>query len=126
MSAQLYRVVFCGETRRDCGMADIRRNLARLLRVEAAAVYRLFTGEPVILRRGLDAAEARRFATAMARAGAIVRLEPIPVGPANSGILVERRGVERRQQLERRRRPRHNSFFSDRRHGLDRRSAETD
>lgn len=127
MSARLYRVIFCGETQRDCGMADIRRNLARLLRMEVAAVYRLFTGQPVVLRRGVDAAEARRFATAMVRAGAIVRMEPMPVGkPANAGNVVERRQAERRQQVERRRRPRHSSFFSDRRHLTGRRATDQD
>lgn len=78
MSSQLYCIVFCGEIQPNRGMADVRRNLARLLRLEAAAVYRLFCGHPVALKRGVDASEARRFATAMVRAGAIVRMEPMP------------------------------------------------
>lgn len=127
MSARLYRVIFCGETRPDCGMADIRRNLARLLRVRVAAVYRLFTGQPVVLRRGLDAAEARRFATAMVRAGAIVRMEAMPVDvPLDAGGLVERRMGERRQHSDRRHRPRHSSLFSDRRHSKGRRATDHD
>ncbi len=126
MSSRLYCIVFCGEIQPDRGAADVRRNLARLLRLEAAAVYRLFTGHPVALRRGVGASEARRFATAMVRAGAVVRMEPMPAGPANAGILVERRRIARRQQDERRRRPRHSCFFSDRRHIKGRRADDHD
>lgn len=126
MSSQLYSIVFCGEIQPNWGMADVRRNLTRLLRIEAAAVYRLFSGHPVALKRGVDASEARRFATAMVRAGAIVRMEPVPAKPANAGILIERRVGERRQQGERRRRPRHCSFFSDRRHIKGRRVDDFD
>ncbi len=126
MALQLYCIVFCGEIQPDWGVADVRRNLTRLLRLEAAAVYRLFSGHPVALKRGVDVSEARRFATAMVRAGAIVRLEPMPARPVNAGVLVERRKAERRQQVERRRRPRHCSFFSDRRHIKGRRADDLD
>lgn len=107
-------------------MADVRRNLSRLLRLETAAIYRLFCGHPVALKRGVDASEARRFATAMVRAGAIVRMQPMPARPANTGIMVERRVAERRQRTERRRRPRHGSFFLDRRHIEGRRADDFD
>lgn len=127
MSARLYRVIFCGETRPDWGVADIRRNLARVLRVRVIAVYRLFTGQPVELRRGLSAADARRFVTAMVRAGAVVRMELMPVGEtANAGNRVERRRADRRQQAERRHRLRHSSFFYDRRHSAGRRATDLD
>lgn len=126
MSSQLYCIVFCGEIQPDRGLADVRRNLSRLLRLEAAAVYRLFSGQPVALKRGVDASEARHFATAMVRAGAIVRMEPMPAKPANAGIPVERRMAERREQADRRRRPRHGSFFLDRRHIEGRRADDFD
>lgn len=126
VASQLYSIVFRGEIQPDWGMADVRRNLSRLLRMEAAAVYRLFSGHPVALKRGVDASEARRFATAMVRAGAIVRMEPVPAKPGNAGIPVERRQAERRAEAERRRRPRHSCFFSDRRHIGNRRADDLD
>ena len=117
MSSQLYRVVFNGEINRGNTLAQVKRDLAALFQADAEVIEQLFTGRPIVLKQGLDAETAIQYVSAMSRAGAVSRMEPMPAGaPKKSAGFIERRQAERRQrQTIRRQRLRHESMTPDRR-----------
>lgn len=126
MSSQFYRVVFNGEINRGNTLAHVKRDLAALFQADAEIVEQLFTGRPIVLKQGLDAETAIQYVSAMSRAGAVSRMEPMPAGASKSSAgFIERRQAARRQhQTVRRQRMRHESMTPDRRAHKDRRAPE--
>ncbi len=126
MSSQLYRIVFSGEVARGYAVANVKHALARLFRVDAATIARLFTGRPVVLRQGVDAEEAIDFMSTLSQVGAVSRMEPLPPGASKSNrvTFLERRGLQRRIRGERRKRPRHDAYVPDRRARKTRRAVD--
>ena len=80
MSSQLYRVVFNGEINRGNTIAQVKRDLAALFQADAEIIEQLFTGRPIVLKQGLDAETAIQYVSAISRAGAVSRMEPMPAG----------------------------------------------
>ena len=126
MSPQLYRVVFNGEINRGNTLAHVKRDLAALFQADAEIIEQLFTGRPIVLKQGLDAETAIQYVSAISRAGAVSRMEPMPAGASKKSTgFVERRQAERRQrQAVRRQRLRHESMTPDRRGHKGRRTPE--
>ncbi len=126
MSSQLYRIVFSGEVARGYADANVKHALAKLFRVDAATIARLFTGRPVVLRQGVDAEEAIHFISTLSQAGAVSRMEPLPsdAPKSNRVTFLDRRGLQRRSQRDRRKRPRHDAYVPDRRARKSRRTAD--
>jgi uncharacterized Tic20 family protein len=71
-----YNLVFQGETAPGADLAQVKQNLAQLLKVDGARVEGLFSGRPVVLKRDLDHPSALRYQEALQRTGARCRLEP--------------------------------------------------
>ena len=116
MSSQLYRVVFDGEINRGSTLAQVKRDLAALFQADAEVIDQFFTGRSIVLKQGLDAETAIQYVSAMSRAGAVSRMEPMPAGASKkSAGLVERNRTARRRSAERRQRLRHESMTPDRR-----------
>lgn len=87
--SSLYNVVFSGETVAGADPAAVKSNVGRLFRVEGPTLDRLFSGQSVILKKGIDQATAMKIRAAMKQAGAIARLvdlaapeAPPPSAPA--------------------------------------------
>lgn len=86
---QDYGVVFAGQLREGVRPEEARANLARLLRIEdPARLDRLFSGKPVVIKKGLDADQARRYEAALRQAGVVCELRraapaasPAPAAP---------------------------------------------
>lgn len=72
--AATFDVVFSGKLQAGVEAATVRENLARLFKTEPARLAHLFTGEPVPIKRGVDAATALQYQAALAKAGALVEL----------------------------------------------------
>jgi hypothetical protein len=72
----LFDLVFTGELIEGCDPAQVRRDLERLFKADAAAISRLFTGKPVIIRKAVDRQTAMRYRAALQQAGALCRIQP--------------------------------------------------
>lgn len=69
-----FDVVFRGDICAGETLAVVRQRLGELFRLDPARLDQLFSGRPVVLRRGLDSVAAERFRTLLEEAGALVQL----------------------------------------------------
>ena len=87
MTDSSYEVVFTGRIAAGADIARVKANLAMLFKIELARVDALFTGKPVVIKKRLDEATARKYQAAMQKAGAVAevvggQVEPVrPVTP---------------------------------------------
>lgn len=90
---QQYGVVFTGQLCEGTRPEEARANLARLLRIEdTARLDRLFSGKPVVIKKGLDLEQARRYEAALRKAGVQcdLRRQAAPVAaPTAEAIAAE-------------------------------------
>lgn len=77
-----YQVVFRGELVGDRPEETVRQQLAALFKMPAGKVEALFSGKPVVVKRNLDEATARKFEAAFRKAGAVCELRG-PQGAAS-------------------------------------------
>ena len=86
--AEQYKLVFSGRIAEGMAAADVVVGLARLLKTEPAKIAPMFSGQTVVLRKGLDEATAQQYLAALAKVGALaervpmVDVVPPPVRPA--------------------------------------------
>lgn len=86
---QRYRLLFDGTVSLTADPAETRANLARLLRCGPDQLERLFSGQPVRLKQGLDHNSALRLKEAFDRTGAICTMEaeqPEPAVPSPAPV----------------------------------------
>lgn len=81
-----FNVVFRGELTGDQSLDTVKRNLAALFKMPAQRVDALFSGRPVVVKRGVDEDTARRFEGAFRKVGAVCELQPVggPSGPSDA------------------------------------------
>ncbi|MGY0218335.1 DUF805 domain-containing protein [Endozoicomonadaceae bacterium StTr2] len=77
MEAKNYRIVFKGQLQPDHKQETVRHNFARLFKISEAQLNQMFSGKPVILKKGLSRNEARHYEQAIARAGAHCLVMPV-------------------------------------------------
>lgn len=82
MADTSYDIIFTGRLVAGADPAAVRANLARLFKVDASRVEALFAGGRTVVKRGLDAAGARTYQAALARAGTVA--EVLAVEPAGT------------------------------------------
>lgn len=71
-----YQIVFSGQTAAGAVREQVQAGLARLFRADAARIATLFSGRRIAIKGNLDAAEAEKYRTALARVGALVEVLP--------------------------------------------------
>ena len=79
-----HSIVFSGKIRDGATQEETRRNLAEMFKISDPAILeRVFSGKPVILKKGLDESEARKQEMILYMAGAVceVRVAPPPAPP---------------------------------------------
>ncbi len=79
-----HSIVFSGKIRDGATQEETRRNLAEMFKIgDSAILERVFSGKPVILKKGLDENEARKQEMILYMAGAVceVRVAPPPAPP---------------------------------------------
>ena len=78
-----YDILFAGELAPGAEPAQVRARLQGLFRLTDDAAARLFSGQPLALKRGLDRAQAERLREVFLAAGAVARLveQPAPASP---------------------------------------------
>lgn len=72
MSEERFDLIFSGELVAGFELAQVKKNVQALFRIDDAKVNLLFAGKPVPLRKGLDADAANKYRVAMKKAGARV------------------------------------------------------
>lgn len=86
VAACLLDVVFVGEVAPGEQPEDVRARLGEMFHLEDGRLAALFSGQPMVVKRGVDEATAERLVEAFARAGAVARIqeshqEPVPATP---------------------------------------------
>ena len=86
-----FNVIFRGELQPGKDIAGVKKRLRTLLKTDAEAVERLFSGGAIAVRKNVDAATARKFAKVFSTAGAVCHLEPLdaPEGAAQENFTEE-------------------------------------
>lgn len=84
-----YQVVFEGHLRDGCDPADVRKAVARAMKLSEQRAQRLFSGRRVVIARDLDRARAFRLVARFAALGAVIHVEPN--APVASGSSVRSR-----------------------------------
>lgn len=96
MTSGLFKVIFRGELADGHSPDHVRARLAERFRMPEDRIDALFSGRPVVVKRGVDEAAARRLAQAFLEAGAVCEVDrtadegaaaatperPEPSGPA--------------------------------------------
>ncbi|MBK6660557.1 MAG: hypothetical protein IPG43_21550 [Proteobacteria bacterium] len=78
MAEQLFAIVFKGRLRAGADGAEVRANFAKLFNIDAARVEQMFSGQAVIIKKGLDLLAADKYKAALAKAGAEVDVIDMP------------------------------------------------
>lgn len=90
--AELFNVVFAGELVGRADPAAVRANVGKLFGASEAVLDKLFSGQPVALKKGVDRAAAMQLRARMKQAGAETRLvqvdaQGLPVAAAGAAPL---------------------------------------
>lgn len=83
MSDETFNVVFSGELVAGSDPQKVRENLAKLFKMDLAKVEGLFSGKPVVIKKGADQATAMKFRALMRQAGAQCALVSLSGGAAS-------------------------------------------
>ncbi len=79
----LYAIVFSGKVAEGCSEDEVKAKLAESFGMPHEKVGRIFTGRPVVVKRGLNREGAERFQRLFSAAGAIAEIRPeAPAEPA--------------------------------------------
>ncbi len=74
-----YEIAFSGQLAPGARLEQVEANLTRLFQADAQRIAVLFSGRRVVIKQDLDHASVEKYRQAMARAGAIVEVRPMPV-----------------------------------------------
>ena len=74
-----YEIAFSGELAPGATLEQVEANLARLFQADAQRIALLFSGRRIVIKQGLDHESVEKYRQAMARAGAIAEVRPMPV-----------------------------------------------
>jgi hypothetical protein len=74
MDTKNYHVIFEGRITGEKDLADVKRQLAALFKMNAVQVESLFNGKPVVIKRDVDAQTAQKYAAAFKKAGAVCKI----------------------------------------------------
>ncbi len=78
MAEQLFAIVFRGRLQTGADPAEVRANFVKLFNIDAARVEQMFSGQAVIIKKGLDLLTADKYKAALAKAGAVVEAVDLP------------------------------------------------
>lgn len=74
MAGQHFEVIFRGVLQAGSDPAQVRGNIAKLFKTEPSKVEHLFSGQAVVIKKGIDQETARQYQAALAKAGALVEI----------------------------------------------------
>jgi hypothetical protein len=122
MALELYQIVFSGEVAGGWDVNTVKNNLSRLFKADPKVIDTLFIGHPAVIKQGLDRDTATKYVAALASAGGVGHMQPVPAAETSTAPqTTERRRDERRRTPSRRQQERLHSIQPDRRVNPDRR-----
>lgn len=74
MDNTFYKLIFQGKIQPGFKEKEVRKNLQSLLKVDQSKMRRLFSGNPIVLRKNLPETTIRHYEKALAKAGAQCRI----------------------------------------------------
>lgn len=74
MKPEFFQIVFDGQLIAGADAAQVRRNFAALFKTDLSKVEALFSGNRLVLKRGLDEQTALKYQRALREAGAVVEV----------------------------------------------------
>jgi uncharacterized RDD family membrane protein YckC len=74
--SQLYTIVFSGKVAEGCSEDEVKAKLAESFGMPLDKVGRIFSGQPVVIKRGLNREEAEKYQQMFSDAGAISAIRP--------------------------------------------------
>lgn len=74
MDTKNYQVIFEGQITGEKDLADVKRQLAALFKMNNTQVESLFNGKPVVIKRDVDTQTAQKYAAAFKKAGAVCKI----------------------------------------------------
>ena len=77
MSDARFHIVFSGKLVGGADLATVKSNLGRLFKMDGARVEKLFSGQPVVIKKDADQATAMKFRALMKQAGAECEIRPV-------------------------------------------------
>jgi hypothetical protein len=89
MSNENFEVIFAGQIVAGAQAEEVKARVAAIFKTDVAKIAHLFTGSPVVIKKGIDQQMALKYQAAMQAAGAICELRDIsqaatPVAPATA------------------------------------------
>jgi len=84
MAELRYQVVFRGKTVPDTPIEDVKANLANLFKTNEVRINRLFSGQAVVLKKGLRQEDGERYRVLLERAGAVCEVVPLTAAQPSS------------------------------------------
>jgi hypothetical protein len=92
MAEVRYQVIFRGKTVPDTPIEDVKVNLANLFKTNDVRINRLFSGQVVVLKKGLGQEDGERYRVLLERAGALCEVVPLtaaqPSPPSEAAPVV--------------------------------------
>lgn len=80
LSKETYSIVFSGEIRDNYDVERVKKDIAALYKISLERCEKLFTGQPIELKRNIDYAAANKYQKAFERTGAICYIkQTVPV-----------------------------------------------
>jgi len=79
MTDPQYQVVFRGRIVPDTSIEEVKANLAKLFKTDAARIERLFSGKAMVLKKGLSREDGERYCALLKQAGALCDVVPLSV-----------------------------------------------
>ena len=78
MEEILYSAIFRGKITEGQDIEKVKKNLAELFKVNSEKIERLFSGNPVTIKKNMDHTTAMKYKAAMEKAGALCSIVPSP------------------------------------------------
>ncbi len=88
-----YQIVFRGEVTGELPEHAVKQNLAAMFKMPESRIEGLFSGKPVVVKKGVDEATARKFEAAFRKAGAICELQDLAGADPSAGASPSPQGA---------------------------------
>jgi hypothetical protein len=101
VSDQQFAVVFKGKIADGADPAQVRANLAKLFKADAARIEAMFSGKTVVVKKGIDEDTAKQYKAVLAKAGAVAAVvnaaakSPAVTAPAQAEAPAEPANADR-------------------------------
>jgi len=120
MESQAYAVIYVDKFADDRAAEQQRERIRRRFQLSESGIARLSCGDPIVVKRGVPLAEAKRYQSAIRAVGGVCWIQVLN----ENGEYEDRRQGDRRALLDRRERFRASSILPDRRGSCGRRSSD--